>query len=249
MLIDLKQIIHRYDLDIKGVIQVGAHWAEEHDIYSDLGVKKILYFEPCTDAFNVICNKDFIKYKDGAFSYTTSDKVHVVITQGTNDLANDTWVLKCGCADKLCKVTMYVSKVNQGQSNSILEPKLHLKQHPEVTFTDTEEIILIPLDDIIKVTKNYNVLVMDVQGAEGLVLKGAEETLKHIDLIYTEINTGQTYEGNMELPEMDDFLAERGFVRVETFMPSPNWTWGDAAFIRRSLLKDFEQISNDLTSI
>ena len=64
----------------------------------------------------------------------------------------------------------------------------------------------------------------------------AEETLKHIKVIYTEVNRGQTYKGNMEIDEMDTYLGERGFIRVETHWPSPNWTWGDAVFIRKELL-------------
>ena len=74
---------------------------------------------------------------------------------------------------------------------------------------------------------------MDVQGAEGLVLKGARETLKHIDIIYTEVNNGATYEGNMEIDEMDAFLKEYGLVRVETLWASKNLTWGDAVYIKK----------------
>ena len=74
---------------------------------------------------------------------------------------------------------------------------------------------------------------MDCQGYEGEILKGATETLKHIDIIYTEINTGETYENNMLVTDMDKFLEPFGFVRVETFLPSPNWTWGDAIFVKR----------------
>ena len=68
-------------------------------------------------------------------------------------------------------------------------------------------------------------------------MKGAVNTLKHIDIIYTEINRGQTYEDNMEIEEMDLFLDFHGFTRVETHWPSPNWTWGDAVFIRKTLLQ------------
>ena len=75
-------------------------------------------------------------------------------------------------------------------------------------------------------------LAMDVQGFEGEVLKGSTETLKHIKLIYTEVNRGQTYSGNMEIEEIDSLLGVQGFKRVETFWPSPNWTWGDAVYIK-----------------
>lgn len=247
MLIDLKQIIAKYNLNIKGVVQVGSHYAEEHQVYVDLGVKNIVYIEPHKGSFNRMISKLHELYgvpQEGALMPLTDEKMYEICSFKSG--------IKCfqvACADREGEYEMYVSNVNQGQSNSLLEPNLHLRQHPEVVFTEREMVKVVPLDNLSFKKEDYNLLMMDVQGAEGLVLKGAEETLKHIDLIYTEINTGQTYEGNMELPEMDEYLAERGFIRVETFMPSQNWTWGDACFLRRSLLNDFEQISTDLTSI
>ena len=127
---------------------------------------------------------------------------------------------------------MYVSHQNQGQSNSLLEPKLHLQQHPEVVFDDAEAVKVVRLDNLPIEKEKYDMLAMDVQGFEGEVLKGATETLKHIKLIYTEVNRGQTYSGNMEIEEIDSLLGVQGFKRVETFWPSPNWTWGDAIYIK-----------------
>lgn len=75
---------------------------------------------------------------------------------------------------------------------------------------------------------------MDVQGYEGEVLKGATETLKGIDVVYTEVNRGSTYKGNALIEEIDEMLSE--FTRVETYWPSPNWTWGDACYVRKTLL-------------
>ena len=40
----------------------------------------------------------------------------------------------------------------------------------------------------------------------------------------------------MQIDEMDEFLAEFGFERVETYWPSENWSWGDALYIRKTLL-------------
>ena len=80
-------------------------------------------------------------------------------------------------------------------------------------------------------------LAMDVQGFEGEVLKGATQTLKHIDIIYTEVNSDFTYQNCMLVGEMDEFLKEYGFVGVEEHWPSPNWTWGDKIYIKECLIK------------
>jgi hypothetical protein len=142
----------------------------------------------------------------------------------------------CACGAEEAEMTMNVSHNNQGQSNSLLAPKLHLQQHPEVVFTDTEKVNVIPLDKLPFIKEDYNFLAMDVQGYELEVLKGATETLKHIDCIMTEINTDSTYDGNAFVWELDAFLDFYEFKRVETSMASPSVTWGDAVYLKSHLL-------------
>lgn len=246
MLIPLKPLLEKYNLNIKGVVQVGAHFAEEHDIYVQLGIKNIVYIEPCRDAYEktvekMIANGNvFFKYGINMSENMAKDMRRAYGGDGSkfwksgvlsNDYPNGINVINYACGESESEMEMYVSHNNQGQSNSLLKPQLHTIQHPEVVFTDKELVAVMPLDNL-GLMDNYNLLVMDVQGAEGLVLKGATETLKHIDCIYTEVNTDQTYEGNMLVGEMDEFLSEYGFVRVETLMPSPNWSWGDAVYVK-----------------
>jgi FkbM family methyltransferase len=232
MLISLPEIVSKYNLNIKGVIQVGAHWAEEHDIYVQLGINNIVYIEPCGEAFGVLIKKVL---KDGG-SYTKCPK-HTAIDI-LHFESNDRKIkcIYCACGEEEGEFEMYVSNNNQGQSNSLLQPKLHINQHPEVVFNESEKVKVAKLDNLWFSKSDYNLLVMDVQGFEGHVLKGATETLKHIDCIYTEVNRGQTYAGNMEIDEMDEYLKLFGFVRVETYWPSETWSWGDACFLRESLL-------------
>ena len=46
MLLDLKKIKEKYDLNIKGVIHIGAHFGQEFKVYDELGIKNVLFFEP-----------------------------------------------------------------------------------------------------------------------------------------------------------------------------------------------------------
>lgn len=216
MLIPLQEVVKKYNLNLNGVIQVGAHWSEEHEVYIQLGIINIVYIEPCKDAFE----KLIIKHR-----YPSERNPHVTVI-----------LFNVACSDEEGEMEMYVSHFNQGQSNSLLKPQLHLQQHPEVVFTDTEKVKVIPLDKLPFNREDYNLLVMDCQGAEGNILKGATETLKHIDCIYTEINTAETYDGNMLLGEMDDFLGFYDFFRVETKMASENLTWGDAVYLKSHLI-------------
>jgi FkbM family methyltransferase len=214
MLISLQEILAKYDLKPKGVIHAGAHWAEEHDDYVKCGIERFVYIEPCRDAFAVMCNKFNINSNTIVFH---TEKLSL-------------FNYACGSEEK--EEVMYVSHQNQGQSNSLLKPEGHLTQHPEIIFDDAEMVKVVPLDNLPIQKEKYDMLVLDVQGFEGEVLKGATETLKHIDIIYTEVNRGQTYAGNMEIDEMDSLLAQYGFERKETFWPSPNWTWGDCVYLK-----------------
>lgn len=207
MLIDFKTSLKKYPVSASGAIVVGAHTAEEHDVYTELGIHDIVYIEPCEKAFSILHDR-FWKQADRII------------------------LIKAACADYTGKTTMHVETANTGMSNSILEPKQHLDYYPNIQFTDTEEVDVIRLDDLDISRERYNILIMDCQGAEGLILKGATELLKGIDLIYTEVNTAELYKGCMLLPEMDLLLSD--FVRVETKMT--NAKWGDCIYLRQSIL-------------
>lgn len=224
MMIPLQEILNKYNVHPKGIIVVGAHWAEEHDEFLKCGIRQFVYIEPCKEAFDVIVKKLQLGFVGS----------NIIPFLGSRDLKIFGFNFACG--EEEGDAPMYVSHQNQGQSNSLLQPQLHTQQHPEVVFDDAEIVSVYLLDKLIFNKMHYDFLYMDVQGAEGLVLKGATETLKHIDIIYSEINRGQTYAGNMEIEEMDAFLDQHGFTRVETHWPSPNWTWGDAIFLRKTLL-------------
>jgi len=217
MLLPLQEILNKYNLKPKGVIHVGAHWAEEHEDYLKCGIERFVYIEPCRDAY--------IKMLDKVSYYNAGN----VICESKIPAIKS---FNVACGSEEADMPMYVSHKNQGQSNSLLKPELHLQQHPEVVFDDAEVVKVVTLDSLAIEKEGYDMLAMDVQGYEGEVLKGATETLKHINIVYTEVNRGETYKGNMLIEEMDEFLWEHGFNRFETHWPSPNWTWGDALYIK-----------------
>ena len=57
-----------------------------------------------------------------------------------------------------------------------------------------------------------------------------EEYLHKIDYIYTEINSEEVYKGCNLVIEMDAYLKQFGFKRVETCWTI--WKWGDAFYIK-----------------
>ena len=60
-----------------------------------------------------------------------------------------------------------------------------------------------------------DIMWMDVQGAELLVLKGADNILKNTRIIMTEVGLKPYYEGHTLKPEIDEYLLTRGFCELE----------------------------------
>lgn len=205
MLLDLKKIIEEYDCKITGIFHVGAHYGEEIETYNELGISEVMYFEPLKEAWEVLSKK-----------------------------IPPSHLFKMALGNETKQVTLNVDSGNNGQSSSILKPKLHLAQYPHIKFEKTEEVSQYRLDDVPFIKdniKHYNMINMDVQGYELEVLKGAINTItSQIDYIMTEVNREELYENCVQVSELDKFLNALYFYRVETSWEGK--TWGDAFYIK-----------------
>jgi len=204
MIFDFNTLKNKYNFKINGAIHIGGHYGEEYGLYTSLGVPSI-FFEPLSNNYSVL------KSKVG------------------HDPNVQTFQCALGNENKM--VTMNVETANNGQSSSILKPKKHLEQYPHIIFNSTEEVNMFRLDDIDLNLSQYNFLNIDVQGYELEVFKGAFETLKSIDYIISEINRDEVYENCPHVDELDEYLSQFRFERVET-----DWaggTWGDALYIKK----------------
>lgn len=212
MLLNFSDLVQKYSLKITGIIHVGAHFGEEVADYHKQGVKDIILIEPCGPAFNRLQNK-----------FAGHHHIRLV---------------HCACAAVDGEATMYTETANNGQSNSLLQPMRHLQHYPDIQFKGTEKVKVMRLDAVMQMIPNaerYNMLNIDVQGAEGAVIIGGRHTLDHIDYVYTEVNddSAQLYKNATKISDLDQLLKD--FLRVES-----GWTqqgWGDALYIRRTKLK------------
>jgi len=214
MLLNLTDLIQKYSLKITGIVHVGAHFGEEVADYHKQGIKDIILIEPCGPAFKKLQNR----------------------FAGHNHIR----LIHCACAAVDGEALMYIETANNGQSNSLLQPMRHLQHYPDIQFKSTEQVRVMKLDSIMAMipTGNwFNMINMDVQGAEGAVIIGGKETLAHIDYVYTEVNddAAQLYKNATKISELDELLKD--FLRVETA-----WTqqgWGDALYIRKTKINNY----------
>ncbi len=198
MLIDLKKYLR---VPVTGIIQVGAHKGGELE-YIESMTSNILLFEPQKNVFDELKRK--IKSSTIAENFAL----------GSDNQEN---------------CMMYKEFSNDSQSSSLLKPALHLEQYPRIKFTEMESVNIKTLDSYLETSKvQYNILMIDVQGFELNVLRGAKNTLKHIDYILCEVNREELYENCAKVEEIDDYLLDFGFDRIVTNWAG--WTWGDALY-------------------
>jgi FkbM family methyltransferase len=178
---------------VRGVIHVGANYGQERDIYAkhDLNV---LWIEPNPELFQELSARIAEIPKQKALCHLVTD-----------------------VDDK--EYTFHIGS-NKGESSSIFEFGGHKELWPEVSFT--QDIILKSVTLSALVQKgiiqllNYDALVMDTQGSELLILKGAEELLPAFKFIKTEVADFHAYQNCCLLSDLDGFLEQHAFRRVVT---------------------------------
>lgn len=203
MLIPLRNLVTKYNIQFKGILHVGAHECEElndYEVY--IQRNKILWVE------------------------ALPDKVYKSKQQYPDVLIENAIV-----SDVIENVRFNIS--NNGQSSSILEFGLHSHFHPQVHYIgyfDSETKLL--KDILPKYDIEYNFLNFDIQGAELKALKGMEEYLPKVDYLYTEVNSDYVYKECALITELDEYLLQFGLHRVETEWAG-QCRWGDAFYIRK----------------
>lgn len=213
MLISLDTLIDQYNLNIRGVIHIGAHYGQEYADYVRRNITSIMFFEPLKDNYEKLLSN--INLTDSNFPGAKSNTV----TSYNIALGNSTG-----------NISMNVESVNQGMSSSILEPVLHLQQYPHITFDKKEVVKIDKLENIEYDLSKFNMINIDVQGYELEVFKGAGEKLNYIDVIYSEVNRDEVYKNCCKVEEIDEYLSKFNFERVLT-----SWdggSWGDALYIK-----------------
>ena len=146
----------------------------------------------------------------------------------------DVVLINKGAGSEKKKLNMYRAS-NDLVSSSVLKPKRHLSQHPDVLFDDGQTVIEIDrIDNMLQDITPYNFMNVDVQGYELEVFKGAGDYLDKIDFIMTEVNRDEVYENCAQVEEIDEYLSKYNFTRTET-----SWDgdcWGDALYVKEKAI-------------
>jgi FkbM family methyltransferase len=203
-------MIERLGGRVRSLVHVGANTGQEAKYYSRSGVASAVYIEPI-------------------------DEVFAALSKHLAPLGPGHMPVKALCAEEDGRTVDFHIASNGGASSSILEFGWCREEHPELEWTDHLKLATRRLDTVVGelpagIRDSIDLLVMDTQGAEMRVLKGAPRLLGQVDWIYTEVNEGGLYEGDCSLEDMQAYLSSRGFRLKDLKMNQHRW--GDALFAR-----------------
>ena len=205
-------LFKKHDISPQGVIHIGAHHGEEVGNYRAAGVKRIVMVEADPDNYRVLLE-----------NYGADSGVDAILA-----LISDTE----------CETEFH--RMSSSQSSSMLNLKEHSRIYKSIKKTETLKMHTTTLDRLVVEQavdiNKYNILALDIQGAELKALHGARTVLESIDAIITEVNYKELYEGSALIWELDEYLSKFGFKRVETVSPH-HPSWGDALYIKNEVIQ------------
>lgn len=216
MLIHLPDLIQKYNFNIKGIIHIGASYGQEMPVYNQVTDGPVVFIEAIPEVFREL------ERRMRAYPQTLCLNACITDTDGE-------------------QVSFNVSN-NEMQSSSLFEFGTHTIEHPTVRFEKKINLQTTTVNSLFKVKgvnyEHYDFLNIDLQGAELLALKSMD--LSHVKYAYLEVNEKPLYYQCPLIGEIDAYMQDKGFKRVETNMTSHGW--GDAFYIRREEVKPIMQV-------
>ena len=194
---------------LKGVIHVGASTGQETE---DSGIRlydrynlNVIWIEPIEEVYNVLNNSIQNYPKQKSFMQLVADE---------DDKNYDFYITN-----------------NNGESSSIFELKEHKKSWPTVHCVEKRNIKGKTLSTLLSENNidldDYDYMLLDTQGSELLVLKGAVDILKKIDYVNLEVADFDSYDGCCKLKEVEEFFTEIGYKRIELIPWNIHYSDGD----------------------
>lgn len=171
---------------IRGVIHVGANLGQERDDYAHLNV---VWIEPIPELF--------AQLMQNIAGYPRQAAYRALIT--------DTNVADC---------VLHVAS-NEGGSSSVLDLAMHRDIWPDIGFVADIHMPSMTLDTFVEREaidlSRFNLLVMDTQGSELLVLRGASKTLRAMDAVVSEVADFEAYRNCARPGQIAEFLSTHRF--------------------------------------
>ncbi len=182
---------NRFLREVSGVVHVGANTGQERDFYNKLGLD-VLWIEPIPDVFKEL--------EMNIRPFKKQMALEALLTDTDDE-----------------EYEFYIAN-NHGASSSILKLKEHKHVWPDVDYSSSTKLRSVTLASLFEhhhiASEKYQALIMDTQGSELLVLKGAEPLLSQFKYIKTEVADFEAYEGCCKVADIEAFLKMHGFLEI-----------------------------------
>jgi len=201
---NIDELFSFFNINVKGILHVGAHKCEELKTYLKYTtIDKILWIEAIQELIDQNLKENpNLKLVNAVVSDKDGQDVEFKITNLTN-------------------------------CSSILDLGYHKEIHPHIEVIETINLKTKTLKTILNqnnLENEYNILILDTQGAELLVLQGLSSLLNNFNTIYTEVNEEELYSGCCKLEDLDLYLNDFGFKRK--YISTLNG-YGNALYIKK----------------
>jgi FkbM family methyltransferase len=203
MEINLVSVLQTHNVNPVSVLHIGAHLAQELHDYKRAGCLKGTFIEGDPTTFERL--NEVLKNED---SFTAIEAL---------------------LSDEDGAIVDFFKASNDGMSSSFLKPGSHLIEHPEVLFDSTPLKLKTKKLDSLNLG-SFDLLVLDVQGAELQVLRGGMNTLLNAKAVVLEVSIRTLYEGDSTINELIAFVTPFGFSPVSLHINSHGW--GDCILIK-----------------
>jgi len=203
--------VEKYEIPCQPLVHAGAHYAEERKLYEDLNFEPVYWIE-ALPAVAEVCQQNLSAYPNQ----------HLLVFPLAEEPNEE--------------VTFYVAG-EESSASSILEPRLISASHPEVSVAEKVSLRTTTLDtlyhkDDFGAFQSYG-LILDLQGAEGQVLRGGRNFLSKVSFIVAEVSIRELYRDGTRFNDLTQQLDREGFSLLASEVNRATG-WGDALYVNRN---------------
>ena len=200
----LNSLVGRTDLtSVKQILDIGSwHLGQSIEFSKIFKEANIDAFEPVPDSYE-LCKKRWAELDD---SKKKRIRIHnIALSESVGAIPfysvqpNNKKRLDAGFSSMF----KFMDVMNGNDETLLLQQEIEVKTNRLDNWCEENGVT------------EVDIIWMDVQGAELLVLKGAENILQHTKIIMTEVGLKPYYEGHTLKKDIDTFLFKKGFRELE----------------------------------
>lgn len=176
-----------------GILHLGAHRGLEAEVYNWFG-KKVIWVEALPQLYNELLDN---------LMFLSNQKAYQAVLSNEDNKKIDFYISNY---DGACSS---IFKFTENIKNSDMWSNRNHKMINSIKLKTTKLDTLLKINNIDP--KEYNHWIIDLQGAELLALKGAENSIKFCKSIYIEVSKKKFYEEGVIWEELKDWLNKKNF--------------------------------------